>query len=79
MILIRSYYFISGASSQRLSLSLVTNIMGGPGINDKFPNLRGSTQDTDNFDLYEYLCDSWGLVFMHVSENDNERYIILRR
>jgi 1-Cys peroxiredoxin 6 len=31
----------------------------------KFPNLQGSTQDSDNFDLYEYLGDSWGCVFMH--------------
>eukprot|EP00543_Licmophora_paradoxa_P001626 CAMPEP_0202445806 /NCGR_PEP_ID=MMETSP1360-20130828/4547_1 /ASSEMBLY_ACC=CAM_ASM_000848 /TAXON_ID=515479 /ORGANISM="Licmophora paradoxa, Strain CCMP2313" /LENGTH=230 /DNA_ID=CAMNT_0049062197 /DNA_START=119 /DNA_END=811 /DNA_ORIENTATION=- len=38
---------------------------GGPTINDKFPNLIGSTQDTDSFDLYEYLGDSWGIVFMH--------------
>eukprot|EP00591_Stephanopyxis_turris_P004312 CAMPEP_0195520484 /NCGR_PEP_ID=MMETSP0794_2-20130614/16997_1 /TAXON_ID=515487 /ORGANISM="Stephanopyxis turris, Strain CCMP 815" /LENGTH=248 /DNA_ID=CAMNT_0040649855 /DNA_START=38 /DNA_END=784 /DNA_ORIENTATION=+ len=39
--------------------------MGGPTINDKFPNIKGSTQDTESFDLYEYLGDSWGVVFMH--------------
>jgi alkyl hydroperoxide reductase subunit AhpC len=39
--------------------------MPGLTINDKFPNLKGSTQDTDSFDLYEYLDNSWGLVFMH--------------
>lgn len=38
---------------------------GGPTINDKFPNLTGATQETDEFDLYEYLGDSWGIVFMH--------------
>lgn len=26
----------------------------------QFPNLQGSTQETDKFDLYEYLGDSWG-------------------
>mmetsp|Transcript_19459 Transcript_19459/g.29538 ORF Transcript_19459/g.29538 Transcript_19459/m.29538 type:complete len:239 (-) Transcript_19459:161-877(-) len=36
-----------------------------PAINDKFPNLEGSTQDTDSFDLYEYLGTSWGIIFMH--------------
>lgn len=39
--------------------------MGGPSINDKFPNLEGETQGTDTFNLYEYLGDSWGIVFMH--------------
>lgn len=39
--------------------------MGGPAINDKFPNLKGETQGTDAFNLYEYLGDSWGIVFMH--------------
>lgn len=38
---------------------------GGLLINDKFPNLVGSTQSSDSFDLHEYLGDSWGLVFMH--------------
>jgi len=38
---------------------------GGPTINDTFPNIRGETQDTSNFDLYEYLGDSWGIIFMH--------------
>lgn len=42
--------------------------MGGPTINDKFPNLIGSTQDSDSFDLYEYLGDSWGVVFMHPAD-----------
>jgi alkyl hydroperoxide reductase subunit AhpC len=42
--------------------------MGGPSINDKFPNLVGGTQDSDNFDLYEYLGDSWGIVFMHPAD-----------
>jgi len=37
-----------------------------PTINDKFPNIAGaSTQDTNSFDLYEYLGDSWGIIFMH--------------
>ena len=31
----------------------------------QFPNLQGSTQDSDSFDLYEYLGDSWGCIFMH--------------
>ena len=31
----------------------------------QFPNLVGSTQDTDQFDLYQYLDGNWGLVFMH--------------
>mmetsp|Transcript_55252 Transcript_55252/g.134221 ORF Transcript_55252/g.134221 Transcript_55252/m.134221 type:complete len:237 (+) Transcript_55252:100-810(+) len=39
--------------------------MPSPSINENFPNLKGSTQNTDNFDLYDYLGDSWGLVFMH--------------
>jgi len=34
-------------------------------INDKFPNLVGSTQDTDAFNLYDYLGDNWGIIFMH--------------
>eukprot|EP01083_Nonionella_stella_P244543 850995_1 len=34
-------------------------------INDGFPNLTGETQDTTSFDLFEYLGDSWGLIFMH--------------
>jgi AhpC/TSA family len=34
----------------------------------QFPNLVGSTQDTDSFDLYEYLGDSWGVVFMHPAD-----------
>ena len=34
-------------------------------LGDPFPNLVGSTQMTDDFDLYEYLGDSWGVVFMH--------------
>lgn len=37
----------------------------GPTINDKFPNLRGATQSEENFDLYDYLGDSWGIIFMH--------------
>lgn len=39
--------------------------MRGLRINDTFPNLNGSTQDTNSFDLYQYLGDSWGVVFMH--------------
>eukprot|EP00551_Chaetoceros_affinis_P000318 CAMPEP_0203634332 /NCGR_PEP_ID=MMETSP0088-20131115/1333_1 /ASSEMBLY_ACC=CAM_ASM_001087 /TAXON_ID=426623 /ORGANISM="Chaetoceros affinis, Strain CCMP159" /LENGTH=202 /DNA_ID=CAMNT_0050487937 /DNA_START=23 /DNA_END=632 /DNA_ORIENTATION=- len=34
----------------------------------QFPNLNGDTQDTSNFDLYEYLGnnnESWGIIFMH--------------
>ena len=32
----------------------------------QFPNLVGATQDTDNFDLYQYIGnDSWALIFMH--------------
>jgi len=34
-------------------------------INDKFPNLVGDTQDKTDFDLYDYLGDSWGVIFMH--------------
>jgi len=35
-------------------------------IGDKFPNLQGATQDTDNFVLYEYIPkDSWAVVFSH--------------
>eukprot|EP00522_Entomoneis_paludosa_P001802 CAMPEP_0172465818 /NCGR_PEP_ID=MMETSP1065-20121228/54625_1 /TAXON_ID=265537 /ORGANISM="Amphiprora paludosa, Strain CCMP125" /LENGTH=310 /DNA_ID=CAMNT_0013222463 /DNA_START=106 /DNA_END=1038 /DNA_ORIENTATION=+ len=34
-------------------------------INDTFPNLEGSTQDSNDFDLYHYLGDSWGMMFMH--------------
>ena len=34
----------------------------------QFPNLQGSTQDSDTFDLYEYLDYSWGLVFMHPAD-----------
>jgi alkyl hydroperoxide reductase subunit AhpC len=32
----------------------------------------GSTQNTDTFDLYEYLGDSWGLVFMHPGDFTRE-------
>jgi hypothetical protein len=39
-----------------------------PTLGDKFPNLVGSTQSTDSFDLYKYLGDNWGVVFMHPSE-----------
>jgi alkyl hydroperoxide reductase subunit AhpC len=38
---------------------------GGPTINDKFPNLKGETQLSSNFDLYEYLGDSWAVIMMH--------------
>mmetsp|Transcript_1131 Transcript_1131/g.1483 ORF Transcript_1131/g.1483 Transcript_1131/m.1483 type:complete len:232 (+) Transcript_1131:121-816(+) len=38
---------------------------GGPTINDKFPDIKGETQDTTEFSLYDYLGDSWGIVFMH--------------
>lgn len=31
----------------------------------QFPNLQGSTQISNSFDLYEYLGDSWGCIFMH--------------
>ena len=34
----------------------------------QFPNLVGSTQSTDSFDLYEYLGNSWGIVFMHPAD-----------
>lgn len=36
-----------------------------PTINDKFPNLTGETQNTTTFNLYQYLNNSWGIVFMH--------------
>jgi peroxiredoxin 6 len=36
--------------------------------NKQFPNLIGSTQDSDSFDLYEYLGDSWGVIFMHPAD-----------
>lgn len=42
-----------------------SNIMGGPTINDTFPNLQGETQLTKDFDLYEYLGGNWGIIFMH--------------
>jgi peroxiredoxin len=31
----------------------------------QFPNLKGETQSSTNFDLYEYLGDSWAVVMMH--------------
>ena len=32
----------------------------------QFPNITGaSTQNTNDFNLYEYFGDSWGIVFMH--------------
>jgi alkyl hydroperoxide reductase subunit AhpC len=34
-------------------------------INDTFPNLMGDTQDSSDFNLYDYLGDSWGVIFMH--------------
>lgn len=34
-------------------------------LQDTFPNLEGITHDNPNFDLYAYLGDSWGLIFMH--------------
>eukprot|EP00980_Cylindrotheca_fusiformis_P028171 scaffold22585_cov149-Cylindrotheca_fusiformis.AAC.1 len=36
-----------------------------PSIGDVFPNLKGSTQFDDDFDLYEHLGENWGLIFMH--------------
>ena len=37
-----------------------------PSIGDLFPNLKGSTQLSDEFDLYDYLAEkSWGMIFMH--------------
>ena len=37
-----------------------------PSIGDLFPNLKGSTQLSDEFDLYDYLEEkSWGMIFMH--------------
>jgi len=42
------------------------NVCDRPTIGDAFPNLKGSTQFDDDFDLYEYIGnDKWGLVFMH--------------
>lgn len=37
-------------------------------INDTFPNLLGDTQDSSEFNLYDYLGDSWGLIFMHPAD-----------
>lgn len=34
----------------------------------QFPNITASTQDTDSFDLYEYLGDSWGLILLHPAD-----------
>jgi alkyl hydroperoxide reductase subunit AhpC len=34
----------------------------------QFPDFTGVTQETDSFDLYDYLGDSWGLIFMHPSD-----------
>jgi len=42
--------------------------MTGPTINDKFPNLKGAASTTDDFDLYEYLGTSWGIIFMHPAD-----------
>ena len=37
-----------------------------PSIGDLFPNLKGSTQLSDTFDLYDYIGkDKWGMIFMH--------------
>lgn len=35
------------------------------GINDSFPNLIGETQLGPDFNLHDYIGDSWGIVFMH--------------
>ena len=43
----------------------MTNIKNLACFTFQFPNLMGDTQDKTNFDLYEYLGDSWGLIFMH--------------
>mmetsp|Transcript_4032 Transcript_4032/g.5663 ORF Transcript_4032/g.5663 Transcript_4032/m.5663 type:complete len:242 (-) Transcript_4032:410-1135(-) len=37
------------------------------GLGETFPNLVGECQDGD-FDLYEYLGDSWGVIFMHPAD-----------
>ena len=44
------------------------SVSSTPTLGDTFPNLVGSTQSTDSFDLYEYLGDNWGVVFMHPGE-----------
>ena len=53
-------------ASPRQQTTAVSPLFAAPTINDKFPNLVGSTQDSNNFDLYEYLGDdSWAMIFMH--------------
>src|SRR4051794_36055746 len=35
----------------------------------QFPNITGvATQDSDNFDLYDYLGDSWGLIMLRPAD-----------
>lgn len=35
----------------------------------QFPNISGAaTQDSDHFDLYDYLGDSWGLILLHPAD-----------
>ena len=34
-------------------------------IGSKFPNLQGSTQDGDGFDLYKHAQSSWSVVLIH--------------
>ncbi|KAL7537075.1 hypothetical protein ACHAXR_007567 [Thalassiosira sp. AJA248-18] len=40
----------------------------GPTLGDDFPDLRGETQDTNNFSLHEYFGRDWGIVFMHPAD-----------
>mmetsp|Transcript_4890 Transcript_4890/g.12914 ORF Transcript_4890/g.12914 Transcript_4890/m.12914 type:complete len:230 (+) Transcript_4890:130-819(+) len=42
--------------------------MPGLTINDKFPNLKGAASTTDDFDLFKYLGDAWGIIFMHPAD-----------
>jgi len=49
-----------------LATSARIQVHDRPSIGDAFPNLEGSTQLDDNFDLYEHIgTENWGLVFMH--------------
>lgn len=44
----------------------LTHVHDRPSIGDLFPNLKGSTQLSDTFDLYDYIGeDKWGMIFMH--------------
>ncbi|KAL3943723.1 MAG: hypothetical protein SGBAC_002193 [Bacillariaceae sp.] len=46
--------------------SKIVQVHDRPTIGNTFPNLKGSTQFNDDFDLYKHIGDAnWGLIFMH--------------